>query len=116
MNIGKVGGAGEKAAEKYLRRGGFKIAARNYQCRWGEIDIVCERGGFIVFVEVKTRRVGALVGALESVGAAKRRRLTAAAENYLLENETQLQPRFDVIEVVHDGDNYFVGGHIENAF
>ena len=51
-----LGAAGEKAAAKYLRRRGYRIVARNYRCRGGEIDLIALDADTIVFVEVKTRR------------------------------------------------------------
>ena len=54
-----TGRAGEAAAAAHLRRSGYKIVARNYRVREGEIDIVAEHSGDLVFVEVKARRSGA---------------------------------------------------------
>ncbi|MFV9505936.1 MAG: YraN family protein [Oscillochloridaceae bacterium umkhey_bin13] len=52
------GQAGERAAAAHLRRAGFTIMARNWRCAHGELDLVAQRGDLVVFVEVKTRRVG----------------------------------------------------------
>ena len=54
-----TGRAGEAAAAAHLRRSGYKIVARNYRVREGEIDIVAEHSADLVFVEVKARRSGA---------------------------------------------------------
>mgnify|MGYP003509397425 CR=1 FL=1 len=55
MNIGKTGANGETRVASFLRKQGYKILNRNYSCRFGEIDIIAEKDGFIVFVEVKTK-------------------------------------------------------------
>ena len=54
-----TGRAGEAAAAALLRRSGYKIIERNFRVREGEIDIVAEHSGDLVFVEVKARRSGA---------------------------------------------------------
>ena len=94
-----LGAFGEDAACRYLRRRGYRIEARNYSCRFGEIDIIARRGRYIVFAEVKLRRDDGHGAAAEFVTPAKQRRVIAAAERWLQANPTDLQPRFDVIEV-----------------
>ncbi|MEA4912616.1 MAG: YraN family protein [Oscillospiraceae bacterium] len=113
MNSGQ---GGERAAELYLLRRGYKILARNYRCRFGEIDLVAVSAGYIVFAEVKTRRPHALVSGEQSVDARKQSRLTAAACDYLRCRPTELQPRFDVIVVEAADGAYRITNHIENAF
>lgn len=93
------GSFGEDRAADYLRLHGYKILDRNFSCRFGEIDIIASKGGYIAFVEVKTRKNAEFAQAREFVTGAKQRRVITAAEYYLMKNPTQLQPRFDVIEV-----------------
>jgi putative endonuclease len=50
----KRGDIGEKRAEKFLRKRGFRVIDKNYQNKFGEIDLICRRGTCIHFVEVKT--------------------------------------------------------------
>ena len=116
MNIGKTGAAGEACAAQYLQRRGFCILRQNYQTRFGEVDIIAADNSFLVFAEVKTRKANATISGTESVTPAKQRRILAAAQQYLLENESGLQPRFDVIEVVHENGVFSVQQHIEEAF
>ena len=94
-----LGAFGEDAACRYLVRRGYKILGRNFTCRFGEIDLIARRRGFVVFAEVKMRRDDAHGAAAEFVTPAKQRRIIAAAERWLQLNPTDLQPRFDVIEV-----------------
>ena len=66
------GVAAEKAASDYLERAGLRIVARNWHCRYGELDIVARDGGTLVFVEVRQRRASGFGGAAASIDAAKR--------------------------------------------
>ena len=77
------GDAGEHVAERALRELGWRILARNARTRYGEIDLVCHDGRGYVFVEVKTRREGSFVTAVEAVGPRKRDRLVRLAEAWL---------------------------------
>ncbi len=98
------GRAGEECVCRYLAGLGWHIAARNYRVRGGEIDIVAESGDVTAFVEVKTRKPGALAGGLEAVDAAKRKALVRAAGRYLEANPKDGgSVRFDVAEVTYFG-------------
>lgn len=94
-----MGAFGEDAACRYLKRHGYKIEGRNYACRFGEVDIIARYRRYIVFVEVKLRKDASHGQAMEFVTSAKQRRVIAAAERWLQQNPSGLQPRFDVIEV-----------------
>ena len=94
-----LGAFGEDAAQQYLRRHGYKIIGRNFLCRFGEIDIIAQKGKYLAFVEVKMRKSANFAAAREFVTPAKQRRVIAAAEYWLLKNPTKRQPRFDVVEV-----------------
>lgn len=94
-----LGAFGEDAACRYLKRHGYKIEGRNYACRFGEVDIIARYRRYIVFVEVKLRKDASHGQAMEFVTPAKQRRVIAAAERWLQQNPSGLQPRFDVIEV-----------------
>lgn len=83
-----LGDAGEHLAERALTELGWRIVARNPRTRYGEIDLVCHDGRGYVFVEVKTRRAGSFVSAIEAVGPQKLTRLIRLAEAWLaLRNE-----------------------------
>lgn len=79
-----LGRWGESLARRRLESAGYGIAATNYRCRDGEIDIVAvDADGEVVFVEVKTRRGGAFGLAAEAISPARAERLVLAAEHYL---------------------------------
>ena len=79
----RAGAQAEALAARFLERQGLAIVARNVRSRLGEIDIVARDGGTLVFVEVRLRRRRDFGGAAESITAAKRARIRAAAELYL---------------------------------
>lgn len=94
-----LGAWGENAAAEYLRRKRYKLIAMNYRIRGGEIDLIAETRREIVFVEVKTRKDSRFAEAREFVDLRKQERIKLTAECWLAANETDKQPRFDVIEV-----------------
>ncbi len=79
-----------------LQKAGLRILARNWRCRLGEIDLVAEEAGTLVFAEVRLRRDTAFGGAAESITPAKRARLLAAARLYLA-GRAPSACRFDVL-------------------
>jgi putative endonuclease len=94
------GDAGEDLACAHLRARGMKVLARNYRCRSGEIDVVAEDRGTLVFVEVKERRGDTHGSAVEAVTAEKRRRVVRAARVYASTHGLSESPiRFDVLAI-----------------
>jgi putative endonuclease len=107
-----LGAVAEARAAQFLQRKGYRIIERNWCCRGGEIDLVCEDGGTIVFVEVRARRDDRHGAPVETVRDLKRRRLVRAAELYLAASgRSDVACRFDVVAIVGDTVE-----HIENAF
>ena len=94
-----LGAWGEVQAVDHLRKKGYAILACNYRCRLGEIDIIAKNREYLVFAEVKLRKSSAYGEAKEFVDRRKQARIRLTAELWLSEHETNLQPRFDVIEV-----------------
>lgn len=93
----QLGETFETRAQALLERRGWRLVSRNYRCRGGEIDLIMrDRDGVLVFVEVRARRRADFGGALQSITAAKRRRLILAARHYLLRRPAG-RCRFDVI-------------------
>ena len=87
----KIGDIGEEVAVKYLERKGFRILERNYLRKWGEIDIVAEKGNLLSFIEVKSvsRESGSreTYRPEENVHPAKLKRLHRAIRTYLLDRK-----------------------------
>jgi putative endonuclease len=96
------GRQGERAAERHLKKNGYKILVRNYRSRWGEIDLVCRHDGNLVFVEVKARKPDSLLAPIQAVNSSKRRRLARTAQAYVNELSVSPPARFDVVEVSLD--------------
>lgn len=75
--------AAEQLAADYLAARGLRVLARNYRVRGGEVDLVCEDGRMLVFVEVRLRANAHFGGAAASITAGKRQRVVLAARHYL---------------------------------
>jgi len=119
MDRRERGRLGEESAAAYLRRHGYKILDMNYKCRMGEIDIIASKRSVLAFVEVKLRKSADFGAAREFVTPAKQERIKLTASMWLAANETELQPRFDVIEIyAPDGDQLRVRKieHLKDAF
>lgn len=114
-----VGAWGESLAWEYLRKKRYKLVAVNYRTRYGEIDLIVANRKYLVFVEVKCRKSDKFAKAAEFVGYRKQSRLRTTAELFLSEHPTDLQPRFDVIEV-YAPDGVATAkpeiNHLEDAF
>ncbi len=94
-----AGAWGEALAAEYLQKKHYKLIASGYRCRFGEIDLIVSDRKYLVFVEVKLRKSDRFAQAFEYVDYHKQNRLRTTASLYLSQNPTQLQPRFDVIEI-----------------
>ncbi len=118
-NKQNLGAWGEVQAVDHLRKKGYAILACNYRCRLGEIDIIARNSAYLVFAEVKLRKSGAYGEPKEFVDRRKQERIRQTAALWLSEYETDLQPRFDVIEVYApkgERTTQPVIHHLEDAF
>jgi putative endonuclease len=107
-----LGAQAESRAAQFLQRKGFRVVDRNWTCRGGEIDLVCDEGPTLVFVEVRARADARHGTPLETVQDEKRRRLIRAAEVYLTKKGAWDRPcRFDVVAL--SGEHI---EHVEDAF
>ena len=119
MEKKELGRWGEERAANYLKRRGRRILDSNYSCRFGEIDLIAEKQDTVAFVEVKMRKGDSFAQAREFVTAAKQKRIRATAALWIAQEQTERQPRFDVIEVYAPyGEKTLFPRihHIENAF
>jgi len=112
-----LGDWGEKLAADYLMKHGWKILARNFHSRYGEIDIIACNEDFISFVEVKTRRKHAMVSPMEAITPQKQHKMIMTSETWLLQHPSDLQPRFDAIGIeVEPNDTVGKIQYLEDAF
>ena len=111
------GQEGEAEAERYLRRKGYRIVARNLRSSLGELDLVAEDGRTLVFVEVKARRSGQFGGAIHAVHRQKQHKLIRLAAQFLAQRHWMDRPcRFDVVLLEPKGAEMLTVEHIQNAF
>ncbi len=94
--MNRAGARAEQLCAELLARSGLRVLARNWRCRHGEIDLIAEERGTLVFAEVRLRSGQLFGGAAESVTEAKRARLIAAARLYLA-RRPEADCRFDVL-------------------
>lgn len=94
-----IGQCGEDAAAAFLKKKGYKIIKRNYKNKIGEIDIIAKNNEDMVFVEVKTRSSEKFGTPAEAVTYYKKQKIVNTAKWYLAQNQTELNVRFDIIEV-----------------
>jgi putative endonuclease len=112
-----AGKRGEELACRELTRRGYAILARRYRSRFGEIDIVCDDGGTVVFVEVKARQSARLGSAAEAISGRKRRRIAAMALDYLAwTGRMNQRTRFDVVAIDGLGTDKVTTRVIADAF
>jgi putative endonuclease len=107
-----LGQTAETRAEAFLKTRGLTLVARNWRCRFGEIDLVMRDGATLVFIEVRLRSRADFGGAAASVTPAKQKKLLAAARQYLTTLKTLPPCRFDVVALSGDGAPEW----IRNAF
>ncbi len=95
----RIGQEGEDIACRALRERGYRIIARNWSCRFGEIDIIAREEDVLVFVEVKLRSDTEFGGAPAAVTPRKRARMIAAARCFFAQTQPELPARFDVVAI-----------------
>ncbi len=95
-----LGKQGERVAEKFIKRRGYKVLELNYRCALGELDIIAEDHGVLIFVEVKTRLTTGFGVPQAAVTPAKQQKMAQIAQNYLAHKELWgVDCRFDVVAV-----------------
>ncbi len=112
----RLGDEAEQAVVEHLQRDGYQIRARNFSCKYGELDIVAERGQVFCFIEVRMRSSAAWGDPSHTVSYGKQRKVVRAALHYLFAHEIRGKVlRFDVVSVLGRGRNAQVE-HIPDAF
>lgn len=110
----ELGRKGEVEAYKYLDRLEYFIIARNFKCRYGEIDIIAIDKNELIFIEVKTRCSKKYGEAREAVNQIKKKHIKKAATYYIHKNGLENRfIRFDVIEIYFKNEKFYIN-HIKN--
>ena len=111
----ELGKKGEVLAEEHLIRNGYCIKAKNWRYLKAEIDIIAQKENILAIVEVKTRSSIAIASPEEAVNKKKIKLLVAAANEYVVQNDLDIEVRFDIISIHKKGENYDLN-HIYDAF
>lgn len=114
----ELGNRGEAIACTHLEKNGYQILETNWRYDRAELDIVAEKGGYLVVIEVKTRSTDFFGNPIEFVSEQKQKLMIKAAEAYLDAHELNLEVRFDIIGIVIDPAFPLQSKlrHIEDAF
>ena len=110
-----LGNLGEKRAQEYLISKGFIIRHCNWHFGKLELDIVAEKEGMLIIVEVKTRSTETFEHPKEAITIRKIRNLVSAADEYIYIFDWKGETRFDIISVIPHGQSFKLE-HIEDAF
>jgi putative endonuclease len=110
-----IGKKGEELAQAYLQSQGYKIKETNWKFSHAEIDIIAEKEGVLIFVEVKTKTYTYYGEPEESVDAKKERLICDAAASYMVKNDYEWEFRFDIISILLTKDSHEMK-HFEDAF
>lgn len=104
MDRNKIGKDAEAMAEKHLLKHRLKLIARNFNCRFGEIDLIMQEGDTIAFIEVRCRNSKQFGGAAASVTSTKQAKIIKAAQLFLSQQPRLANKncRFDVIAFEYD--------------
>jgi len=111
----EIGDNAEQLARQYLEKLGFKILETNWYRGHLELDIIALDGNELVIIEVKSRNGVRYEHPSEAVTDTKIKHLIEAAEAYILENDINIETRFDVITIIFF-DKDFELEHFKNAF
>ncbi len=106
------GKAAEQKACEYLTQQGLKLITKNFNSRYGELDLIMEDQKHLVIIEVRYRKTNKYGSAEESITLSKQSRIIATTQYYLQQNKTNRPVRFDVVTLT--GDNTI--NWIPNAF
>jgi len=113
----QFGREGESAALTFLKKKGYRILEKNFRAKVGEIDIIAEQGGVIIFIEVKARAGHAFGHPFMAITPAKQRKIIQTAKSFLARKRISDRPmRFDVVALTSDTPGSWKIELLENAF
>lgn len=111
----ELGKKGELLAANFLVENGYGILEKNYRYRKAEVDIIAHKGNVLAVVEVKTRSSNYFGNPEVFVNEKKIKLLLAAIDNYVIENDLNVEVRFDIIAITKKGNDFTIA-HLEDAF
>jgi putative endonuclease len=111
----ELGKKGEKLAVDYLVKNNYDIIERNYRFDKAEVDIIAKKNQILAIIEVKTRSSSDFGNPQDFVKPKQIQRLVKAVDEYVTENDLDVEIRFDIIAIVKTGTSYDIE-HLENAF
>jgi len=111
----ELGKKGEQIAVDYLVKNNFDIIERNYRFDKAEVDIIAKKNQILAIIEVKTRSSSDFGNPQDFVKPKQIQRLVKAVDEYVTENDLDVEIRFDIIAIVKTGTSYDIE-HLDNAF
>jgi len=111
----ELGKKGEQLAVDFLHKNNYKIIQRNYRFDKAEVDIIAQKAGILAIVEVKTRSTTDFGNPQDFVKPKQIKNLVKAVDAYVIENNINLEVRFDIIAIVKKNKGFEIE-HLENAF
>lgn len=111
----ELGKKGEQMAVNHLKKNGYDILERNYRFEKAEIDVVAKKEDILAVVEVKTRSSIDFGNPQDFVKPKQINRLVKAVNEYVIENDLDVEVRFDIIAIVKQNNNFEIE-HLEDAF
>ena len=109
-----IGDWGERTAENFLQEHGYRIMERNYRYSRGEIDLIVEKEGLLIFVEVKTRSSHKFGFPEEAIDDNKQKWILEVADHYIHQVNWEEGIRFDIISILRGVKTEIL--HIQDAF
>lgn len=110
-----LGKKGEQLATDFLVKKGYNIVERNYRFEKAEVDIIAKQKDTLAIIEVKTRSTTDFGNPQDFVKPSQIKRLVKAVNEYVNDNDLNVDVRFDIIAIIKDGNHYKIE-HLENAF
>ena len=111
----ELGKKGEQLAVDFLLENNYEIVERNYRFDRAEVDIIARKEAVLAIIEVKTRSTIDFGNPQDFVKPKQIQRLVKAVDDYVVENELEVEVRFDIIAIVKEKKGFSVE-HLENAF
>ncbi len=111
----ELGKKGEQLAVDFLLKNSYEILERNYRFDKAEVDIIAQKDDILAIVEVKTRSSIDFGNPQDFVKPKQIKNLVKAVDEYVTENDLDVEVRFDIIAIVKENKDYKIE-HLENAF